>query len=521
MLDLADGRLYVPEGFDEGEIEHSLDSLMNFQFPGPVSERFFWDNSFVSFIQGPYGSAKTTTCFFKLLHRANKMPICKDGVRRYRALVLRDTYRRMERTAIRSWHKWFPKTQGKWEGGQDRPSKHLLEFEDLDGVPLEFEIEFAAVGDMDIEDFMGGYEITDLMLNEVNLQTQEVLTYGSGRCGRFPSMKDLPQGSKFDYGVIGDLNAPEFDSWLLNMRFGELDPQLAHLGKTEFFLQPGGRMPDAENIKHLPEGYYDRLAAANAHQPWWVARMIDNKVGYSRNGKPVYEEYNDDIHCAREPLRLLPGVPLEFGFDGGYGLHPAGIVSQRTSTGQRRIVKEFYFDRCGPTRFAEQLKLWLESEARDIPRGRAFVDPTAFDGIDKLSGELGWVQIVEAATGLRMEPAPSNEPAIRQDAVRQELLYLIDGTQPSLLISPACVYIRKGFASHYRYEKVRKETGDEMAPKPAKNEYSHPHDGLQYLCLGSRGTLAVINRQNGARQQAPTGGCTIAKTSFSVFGSRP
>jgi hypothetical protein len=503
----------LPAGDDHDGLE--MFDAQTYLFPGPVAENFFIDRSFISFLQGPYGSGKTTVCFFKLLDRAIAMPKCKDGVRRYRALVLRDTYRRMERTAIRSWHKWFPASVGKWEGGQDRPSKHKINLELLDGI-LEFEIEFAAVGDLDVEDFFGGYEITDLFLNEANLQTQEALTYGAGRCGRFPSMKDLPPGSKFEYGVIGDLNAPEFDSWLLNMQFGELDASMAALGKTAFFVQPGGRSPQAENVQNLPEFYYDRLAAANAHQPWWVARMIDNKPGFSRHGKPVFDEYDDGKHCAAHPFAIMPGVALEFGLDGGG--HPAAVVGQRSADGQMRIIREFYLGRCGPTRFGEAIERWLLGPAKGVPVAkRNYADPTAFDGVDKASGEMGFIEIIQNVTGLRFEPAPSNEPDIRLDAVRQELLYSIDGSHPALVISPECKALRKGFASDYRFSKIRKETGEELSERPVKNEASNPQDALQYLMLGSRGKIAVERRQHGARPSSPAGVPQSINTNFSVF----
>ena len=109
MLDeTTDGRFntsWQGADLDEDQLGPQRLDVTNYQHPGPVAEAFYRDNSFVSFIQGPYGSAKTTTCFFKLIARAMRMPVCRDGTRRYRALVLRDTYRRMERTAIRSWTK--------------------------------------------------------------------------------------------------------------------------------------------------------------------------------------------------------------------------------------------------------------------------------------------------------------------------------------------------------------------------------------------------------------------------------
>lgn len=514
-----DGRFNIPEGLGEEDVSPAAYELEHFRFPGPVAEAFFHDRGFISFIQGPYGSAKTTTAFFKLLARAMRMPVCKDGMRRYRALVLRDTYRRMERTAIRSWLKWFPKEVGHWEGGQDRPSKHVLELEDLDGVPLHFEIEFAAVGDLDVEDFMGGYEITDLYLNEVNLQTQDALTYGAGRCGRYPSMKDLPLGAKFDYGVLGDLNAPDPDSWILKLQFGELDAELAHLGKTSFFLQPGGRDPNAENISNLPPDYYTRLALANAHQSWWVSRMIDNKPGYSRHGKPVYESYNDKLHAAANPLSIQKDLPLLFGFDAG--MHPSCAIGQQRPNGQIRIVKEFLPGWIGPTRFAELIRLWLEQHAPDAKIGKAWADPTSFDGADAEGGELSWVKIVENGVGIKIAPAPSNEPSIRQDAVKQMLDHLIDGREPGLLISPDCVELRKGFSSNYRFVKIKTDLGDGYAYKPQKNDSSHIHDALQYLVLGSRGYTAVVKVRTGSKPQDPSRKKpSQPNTGFNVFARR-
>jgi hypothetical protein len=536
-------RFFIPQGLDEADQGDEQIDVANYQFPGPKAEVFAYSSGFIDLIQGPYGSGKTTAVFFRCLRRANAMPICRDGWRRYRVIVLRDTYRRMKETAIKSWHKWFPPSVGQWTGGQDRPSEHVLEFEDLDGVPTRFEIKFAAVGDLDIEDFMGGLETTDLVLNEANLLNQDVLTYGLGRTGRYPSIKDLPDdlpirnfpgytlghlppGLKlaqlppqalFDHGVFGDCNAPEFDSWLLQMQFGDIiDAGGRVLGRTNFFVQPGGRSPGAENLDNLPAGYYDMLAAANAHQSWWVSRMIDNKPGYSRHGKPVYEEYNDELHASKEPLRIIPSLPLLWAFDAG--LHPAALAAQWLPDGQFRILKEFYLGHCGPTRFGEQVRTWMDQHARDVVSHRGWSDPTAFDGVDKLSGEQSWVQIVQAITGIHIEPAPSNEPTLRQDAVRQAMTYMIDGTKPGLLVDPGCKLFRKGAASNYRYIKIRSDIGDTFAEKPHKDEWSNLQDCGQYLMLGARGKAGVISRRTGQRPNAARRGGTVqVKTEFSVF----
>jgi hypothetical protein len=137
--------------------------------------------------------------------------------------------------------------------------------------------------------------------------------------------------------------------------------------------------------------------------------MIDNKPGYSRHGKPVYEEYNDDLHASKVSLRIIPALPLLWGFDAG--LHPAALVVQWLPDGQFRFLKEFYLGHCGPTRFGEHVKTWLDQNVPPEIKHQAWADPTAFDGVDKLSGELSWVSIIQ-----KLKPSSGGEVRTRKRA---------------------------------------------------------------------------------------------------------
>lgn len=85
------------------------------------------------------------------------------------------------------------------------------------------------------------------------------------------------------------------------------------------------------------------------------------------------------------------------------------------------------------------------------------------------------------AAGLPTEPAWTNEFIARREAVAGFLNKMVDG-QPAFVLSHKCRMLRKGFLGGYCYKRTQ-VSGGRYKDKPDKNEYSHPHDALQYLAL--------------------------------------
>ena len=83
--------------------------------------------------------------------------------------------------------------------------------------------------------------------------------------------------------------------------------------------------------------------------------------------------------------------------------------------------------------------------------------------------------------GLKAIPAPSNDPALRVEAVDVTLQRLIDG-KAGFLLDKKCVNLKKGFNGGYHYRRLQ-TSGDRYDEKPFKNRYSHVHDALQYLMM--------------------------------------
>src|SRR5690606_10227289 len=119
----------------------------------------------------------------------------------------------------------------------------------------------------------------------------------------------------------------------------------------EFFSQPSGLSDQAENRENLPAGYYPRLLAGKTED--WIRVYVHGEYGFLRDGKPIYPEYSDAVHCAREELQPVPGLPIRVGLD--FGLTPAAAIGQRLANGRWIFFGELVTDDMGIERFAQRL----------------------------------------------------------------------------------------------------------------------------------------------------------------------
>lgn len=518
--------------------------IQRYQPPGPIGAAFIDSLWPISHIMGPAGSGKTWASAYKGPHLATKFwPVCSDGVIRYKLVVLRSTYRDMARTALESWLKQFPEKHPwtvDYTGGIDRPTVHKLRWETLRGnarVPVEFHAMFAAIGDANPEQFAKGFEVTAAWLNEVDLFSQRIPGLMFSRTGRDPAVASLsptdleranraylanyraagqpiPDDVVVPRMVWGDLNPPDFDHWLVKDLIEE--PEKHPL--TKLFRQPSGLAPNAENRLGKPRSAYEAdLANMTTND---ARRYVYGEPGYAIDGAPIYEkEFSLQLHRSDENLRPAANIPLALGLDAGGS--PAATISQFMPNGQCRILAEICADPgTGADRFSDLLLARLMDDFPGLAVREAFADPSSWYGADRVNGELAWVDIVARKLRILIQPAPSQEPGLRQDAVRWYLSKLIDGRTPMLLIDPRCRRLIGGFAAHYKLTKQATAGGtDRLAV--VKNEYSHVHDALQYGLLGHRGRAGVI--ADASRSGLPgnvtpmRAGPRVMKSDFSIW----
>jgi len=492
---------------DKYEVHGEIDPY-RYVPPGPVAKNFILSDDLSPFIMGPVGGGKTTACIYKRIRAATQMPACRDGVIRCRWVVVRSTFRDAEKTVLASWLASFPKTYpgSSWSGGNDRPAVHTLRFRLANGPIVEATTEFIGLNGQRIEDRLRGFEISGGWVNEADTVDEAGLRYLEQRTGRYPKKEWLPSGVDPYRQVIGDFNAPDIDNWtyatFVEKKTGNEDEKSQN---RVLFVQPSGLSPEAENINNLPKGYYEQMAADNPD--WFVQRMVHNRFGYSRDGKPVYDTFNPAVHVASKRLIYDPQLPLLIGADGGAGtLKPAAVFAQIHAGWQLRILKEVVPGHgYGPTRFSEMVVAAIEQGFPRIQELMAWGDPSTGRGADTEGGEQTWGEIFGKALGipLRIPFNGSNEIALRTDAVRAELM--TDGTTPNMIIDPySCPVLIRGFASTYRF---KKRTDGSYEPTPDKTSVADDvHNALQYLVGGARGRQAIVQGvRNRARDRQEAG----------------
>jgi len=196
----------------------------------------------------------------------------------------------------------------------------------------------------------------------------------------------------------------------------------------------------------------------------------------SFEGKPVYADWNEQIHCG-DNLGPELGLPLLRGWD--FGLTPACVIGQLQGN-QLVILKEYIGNR-GIDIFSRQV---LERCAIDFPgwqdQGKDwmnFVDPAGFKRSE--TDESKCVQIMYQNGVRKIYPgAMFWEPRL---AAVNKYLTSMTSDGPSFQIDRNnCPVLVRGFNGGYRYAD-RRENIESDRERPLKDEHSHPHDALQYL----------------------------------------
>lgn len=438
--------------------------IVSYAPPGPISAAFMQSGAFVRGIMGPVGSGKTTACIFEMIRRAAEQKPARDGRRKSRWVVIRNTYAELQTTTIKSWHQWMPQSLGRWQG-QGPPTHHIV------SESFDMEVMFLALDRPDDIKKLLSLEVTGGWINEAREVPKAVLDALTGRVGRYPSMLD---GGASWLGVLMDTNPPDSDHWWYKLAEEATPSEFA------FFRQPGGMVLDAngklvknplaENIENLPARYYERLVGGKGED--WIKVYVRAEYGFVKDGKPVYPDFVDGTHV--RAFELIPAWGLRIGID--FGLTPAATFSQRSPMGQWRTHSELVTEDMGAVRFAEELKRTLAERYPGIKVISIACDP-AGDGRAQ-TDERTPLQILRAAE-IEANAAPTNDPVKRIESVSAALRRMVDG-QPGFLLHPQCTVLRKGFGGGYAYRRIKVSGDDRYHDHPDKNKYSHPHDALQY-----------------------------------------
>jgi hypothetical protein len=396
---------------------------------GAVLEQYILSRAQRTFIMGPLGSGKTNASCWKGFRLCVAQEPDAQGVRKTRGVCVRNTYPDLFATTIKDWLDMFEHLGSFKQGGKEPPT-HRMEFSLPDGTRVEAEIIFLALDREEHVKKLRGLQATWAWVNETKEVPKAIVDMLDLRVGRYP--KDVRPTW---YGIFGDTNACDTDHWYYRLA-EEIKPE-----GWVFLRQPGGLIrlspdhpwvpnPVAENVHNLPLNYYRNGAQGKTTN--WVSVNLANEYGFVGDGKPIWPDYVDSVHC--KAFELVPGLPLHLGLD--FGLTPAAVIGQRMPSGQIRWRHEVVTNDTGVGRFAGILKAFIAEHCAGMTIGSITGDPAGTSARPGDNEERTVFQILASHGVIRPARARSTttSPCARRRST-QPLRTMIDGT-PGLLIHP-------------------------------------------------------------------------------------
>jgi hypothetical protein len=490
----------------------------------PTLARFHCSDAFIRGVRGPYGSGKSVAVgVAELLMRAHQQQPDRYGKRKTRWAAVRNTYGELKTTTIKTWQEWVPQEVCplKW----DEPITGRMVRKLPDGTTIDMEIIFIAVDRPAHIKKLKSLELTGVWLNEASEMDKSIIDAATARVGRYPAKKD---GAPYTWcGVVMDTNSMDDDHWWHDLDVGPTDEDrrmeiealmeglhaaLKALGMDrpliEFFDQPPALLeaqgsyvpnPDAENVKNQPLGaaYWLQLIAGKEKE--WIDIFVMNQYGKVIDGKPVYPEYNPDIHGRKIALRPIPGRPITVGMD--YGLSPAAVFIQQSAKGQLLVLGECVAKErsMGFENFATMaLRPYMADRFGNVDSNgepwefRYVGDPT---GTQRAQSDEGTVIQIGADVGMNILGAKTNAFPARREALAFFMNRLVEG-QSALLIDDSCVMFKKGLRGGYHYRRVQIVGEARYQDTPYKNKYSHVVEGGQYGAMEYVAIDAPANSMN-------------------------
>lgn len=457
--------------------------VIKYSPPGKNAAKFHESDAFVRGLMGPVGSGKSSSCCVEIVARALRQRPSRDGIRRSRWLIIRNTYPELKSTTIKTWETWFPANVApiKW----DTPITSTMKINNIgDGTRLELEVMFMALDKPTETGKLRSLELTGAWINEASEVPKEIFDMVTQRVGRFPSKL---QGGPSWCGIILDTNPCDDDHWYYKLAEEDCPPE------WEFFRQPGGLQrledgtytpnPDAENVFNLPGGYSYYQQQVPSKSEDWINVFLLGNYGSTKDGKPVYPEYNDKVHCLNKNVEGERGLPIVLGWD--FGLTPACVILQVTGRGKIIILDELVSEDMGIRQFTNDVVKPVLMNKYSGFQIHSAGDPAG--NIRAQTDERTCLQELLDA-GIYTEPAATNDFIPRRESVAFFMTRMMDG-EPAFLLNPRCTNLRKGFLGRYKFERLKTSGNARYKDRPVKDIYSHIQDALQYACLKVRSGL--------------------------------
>ena len=437
--------------------------------------RFHRSDKFVRALMGPIGSGKSVACVEEMLIKAQIQEPDDEGYRRTKWVIVRNTYRELIDTTMKTFFDWIPKECGHFLG---KDMTFTLMMPLIDNTCVHTEFLFRALDKPDDIKKLLSLDLTGGWINEAREIPKAVKDMLEGRLGRYPRKQlDIGFNGATWHGLIMDTNPPDADHWWFkvfegNEQTGEKCPK-----NHELFKQPSGLSELAENRVNLPDDYYENMQSGKTQE--WINVYVHGQYGFITTGKPVYPEYRDDVHYSEETYVPDRDRTIYVGID--FGLTPAALFQQQDAFGRWWCFDELVTEDMGAQNFGKLLNQKVHREYADFDI-EFYGDPKGDDRAQ--TDEITPFQIL-LAQGVNAWPAYTNDPVVRREAVAAPMLRMDMAGNPGLALTSGCPIYRKALAGGYCLKRMAVTGQERFMDKPDKGKYSHVADAGQYAMLGA------------------------------------
>lgn len=435
--------------------------------PSPTVREFMLSEKLVKCLVGPLGSGKSMGAIVELFRRMCEQQPDARGIRPTRFAVVRNTFAQIRDTTLADITEYF----GQYFEYKASASTIIWDFALPDKTRVRSDWLLMPLERPEDSRKLLSLNLTGAWVEECREVEYSIVAALLGRIGRFPSatrirptwqgliMTSNPWSEGSEYFTHFVISKPE--DW-------------------DLFRQPGGLEPTAENVENLPPNYYERLMDGASEE--FIKVHVHGLWGDDLFGRAVYQaSFRPDWHLTTETLQLNPLRPVLVGLD--FGRQPAAVITQETVMGEILCFEEVVATDQGLYGYLESCLMPVLRERYGSARIFVVGDPA---GVARsgLREESAFSMLEEF--GLAAIPAPTNDIAPRLQAVEKLLLKSVAG-HPALIVSRGhCPMLAEGFLRGYRYKKRRDGS---LTPEPDKNEFSHPHDAMQYAALGHQSSV--------------------------------
>lgn len=435
--------------------------------PSKTIRDFMLSDAEVKCIIGPLGSGKSMGALMELFRRMVEQAPDAKGIRPTRFAIVRNTAAQLRDTTLADARQYF----SDYFIYRVTESTLRFRFNLPDGTRVESDWMLMPLERPEDQRKLLSLNLTAAWIEECREVPYDVVSAVRGRIGRYPA----PSRVTPTWQALLLVSNPWSQSSEYHENFILKRPK-----NWDFFHQPGGLSPEAENVQYLPKDYYERLLEGTTDE--WIRVHVHSEFGDDQFGQAVYRaSFDQEIHLG-DQIKTNPMVPVLIGMD--FGRTPCAILTQEDYTGRILVFDEITSDDMNLPSFIE-IRL-LPHLRENYPNYRFFVvaDPA---GVARSGYSEDTAFSILKEYGLTAIPAPSNDIHPRISAVEKALIRNTQHGRGLLVDRNNCPLITRGFLRDYRYKKRRDGT---LTPTPDKQDpTSHPHDALQYAVMGHQSSF--------------------------------